>query len=63
MTTATNSIPRKFYRLIATASDGSTLEIYRAGEGGYLTHNMRTGEYVYATADILNKVRVTRIDY
>ncbi len=63
MTPVINNVPRKFYRLIATASDGSTLEIYRAGEGGYLTRNTRTGEYTYTTDDVLNRVRVTRIDY
>lgn len=63
MTTAANTIPRKFYRLIATTSDGTDLEIYRAGESGYLTRNPRTGEYAYARADILRRVRIVRIDY
>lgn len=63
MTTATNSIPRKFYRLIATASDGTTVEIYRAGENGYLTRNTRTGEYNYVTADVVNRMYIQRIDY
>ena len=59
----TNTIPRKFYRLIATASDGSTLEIYQVGDNGYLTRDTHTGEYNYVTADAVNRMCIQRIDY
>ena len=63
MTTAAKNIPRKFYRLIATADNGTELEIYHAGENGYLTRNTRTGEYNYVGTDILKRVRIKQIDY
>ncbi len=55
------SATQKFYKIIATDHNGATVEIFRAGEGGYLIRNARTGEYNYTTGDILNRIHIINI--